>query len=422
MQSPAGPRRNGEHYPETLVIEQAAKLRDELLEESMPGGMIGCYLEPRLPLYFINKRMLDYLGYVSEEEFQAQIQGSLLNCIYPEDRQNMQADVFQQIEEKGEYAAEYRMRKKDGTYIWVHDAGRGMQTEDDREVLISVCIDITRQRQSQEEVLNIYNNIPGAVFRCKFDNVFSVIDANDGLFEFIGYTREEFAAMGNHMASVIYPEDLEIMADKLKDQLKHGNTIHNENRLVCKDGRVRWISIKAQLFDEPDGEQYFYCVFVDITEEKHLHERVRELYEKELAYFAEMLSSGESIQGRINITQNRLESYVSSSETAIVRVGENYDQVVEQLAMSAIDEESAKEIRATLKREKVLQDYALGRCDYHFEFLRRRNDGMAFWGSTNMRTSQNPETGDVIIFFYTSDLTEQKMQELLLKKTCDTGL
>ena len=413
---PSRAQRNGEHYPETLVIEQAAKLRDELLEESMPGGMIGCYLEPRLPLYFINKRMLDYLGYVSEEEFQAQIQGSLLNCIYPEDRQNMQADVFQQIEEKGEYAAEYRMRKKDGTYIWVHDAGRGMQTEDDREVLISVCIDITRQRQSQEEVLNIYNNIPGAVFRCKFDNVFSVIDANDGLFEFIGYTREEFAAMGNHMASVIYPEDLEIMADKLKDQLKHGNTIHNENRLVCKDGRVRWISIKAQLFDEPDGEQYFYCVFVDITEEKHLHERVRELYEKELAYFAEMLSSGESIQGRINITQNHLESYVSSSETAIVRVGENYDQVVEQLAMSAIDEESAKEIRATLKREKVLQDYALGRCDYHFEFLRRRNDGMAFWGSTNMRTSQNPETGDVIIFFYTSDLTEQKMQELLLKK------
>ena len=273
---PSRAQRNGEHYPETLVIEQAAKLRDELLEESMPGGMIGCYLEPRLPLYFINKRMLDYLGYVSEEEFQAQIPGSLLNCIYPEDRQNMQADVFRQIEEKEEYAAEYRMRKKHGTYIWVHDAGRGMQTEDDREVLISVCIDITRQRQSQEEVLNIYNNIPGAVFRCKFDNVFSVIDANDGLFEFIGYTREEFAAMGNHMASVIYPEDLEIMADKLKDQLKHGNTIHNENRLVCKDGRVRWISIKAQLFDEPDGEQYFYCVFVDITEEKHLHERVRE--------------------------------------------------------------------------------------------------------------------------------------------------
>ena len=39
---PSRAQRNGEHYPETLVIEQAAKLRDELLEESMPGGMIGC--------------------------------------------------------------------------------------------------------------------------------------------------------------------------------------------------------------------------------------------------------------------------------------------------------------------------------------------------------------------------------------------
>ncbi|MFR9062511.1 MAG: hypothetical protein ACLVJO_01405 [[Clostridium] scindens] len=42
------------------------------------------------------------------------------------------------------------MRKKDGTYIWVHDAGRECRPRM-TEVLISVCIDITRQRQSQEE-------------------------------------------------------------------------------------------------------------------------------------------------------------------------------------------------------------------------------------------------------------------------------
>ncbi|MFR9062510.1 MAG: PAS domain-containing protein [[Clostridium] scindens] len=93
-----------------------------------------------------------------------------------------------------------------------------------------------------------------------------MIDANDGLFEFIGYTRR-VCSMGNHMASVIYPEDLEIMADKLKDQLKHGNTIHNENRLVARTGGCDGSPSRPRLFDEPDGEQYFYCVFVDITEE-----------------------------------------------------------------------------------------------------------------------------------------------------------
>ena len=65
------------------------------------------------------------------------------------------------------------------------------------------------------------------------------------------------------------------MADKLSSQLLHGNTIHNENRLVCKDGSVKWVSVKAQLFSELQGERHFYCVCLDITEEKQLQKHVR---------------------------------------------------------------------------------------------------------------------------------------------------
>ena len=97
--------------------------------------------------------------------------------------------------------------------------------------------------------------------------------------------------MGNKMSSVIYQEDLAVMTEKLKEQLKYGNTIHNQNRLVCRDGSIKWISIKAQLFTEKSGEQYFYCVFVDVTEEKKIQEKSRELFEKEMAYFAELSSS-----------------------------------------------------------------------------------------------------------------------------------
>ena len=81
------------------------------------------------------------------------------------------------------------MKKKDGSFIWVHDVGKRMTAEDGRAAITSVCIDITAQKRAQEEVLNLYNNIPGAVFRCRFDAGFSVIDANDGLFEFLGYSR-----------------------------------------------------------------------------------------------------------------------------------------------------------------------------------------------------------------------------------------
>lgn len=416
---PSSFQRAGEHYPKTLVLETIARQRQELLNDSLAGGMMGGYIKKDFPFYFINRQMLEYLGYEEEEEFVENINGMISNCFHPDDRSRVESEVFRQLEETGEYMIEYRIKKRDGSYIWIHDIGRRIVAENGEDAIASVCIDITIQKQARDEILRLYNNIPGAVFRCRFDDDFSVIDANDGLFEFLGYTREEFAAMGNRMSAVIHPEDLSVMAGKLRTQLESGNTIHNENRLICKGGTVKWISIKAQLFEEKN-EDFFYCVFVDITEEKQLQERVRELYESELSYFAELASAKGSIQGRFNLTKNCVESYLSNADVSVTDVGVSYDQTIENLAASAIDPEYGQKIRDLLRREKVLEDYDAGKVEYNLNFLRRKNKGKgAFWESTNFRSYMNPENGDIIVFFYTFDVTEQKLQEQLLKRIAE---
>ena len=412
-------QRAGEHYPHTLVLENIVRQRQELLDNSLPGGMMGGYLEEGFPFYFVNERMLAYLEYESEADFVSDIGGSISNCMHPDDRAAVDAEVVRQLSEGTEYAVEYRMKKRDGSYIWVHDVGRSTIAENGRPAIISVCIDITAQKKAREELLHIYNSIPGAVFRCRFDADFSVIDANDGLYEFLGYTREEFAALGNNMSAVIYPEDLAAMAEKLNEQLRHGNMIRNENRLVHRSGAVKWISIQAQLVTEEDGEQYFYCVFVDITEEKQLQERVQEVYRQELAYFAEVSATEGSIQGRINVTKNRVESYLATSDVAVAHLGDSYDQTLANLAVSAVDAAYGEKLLAATRRDKVLSDYAAGRTEYRFDFLRRRNGGGAFWGSTSLRTYTNPETGNVIMFFYTFDVTEQRLKERLLERIAE---
>ena len=291
---------------------------------------------------------------------------------------------------------------------------RSLHVADRRATLLSTCIDITARKRAQDEVQLLYNNIPGAVFRCRFDDDFTVIDANDGLFDFLGYTRAEFAALGSRMSAVIHPEDLSNLREKLLAQLEYGHTIRHENRLVCKDGSVKWISIKAQLLQ--GSEPYFYCIFVDITDEKRLRVRIRELYEQELAYFSELTSEDGSIQGRFNVTRNRLESSLTTSDIALAKDGDSYDQAIAAFASSAADPQCRDAILRGLARENVLTDYAAGKVNYRFDFLRRRSDGREFWGSTSFRSCRNPETGDVMLFFRTTDITEKKLQEELLNQ------
>ncbi len=418
VSEPGGSQRGEEHYPKTLVMEQIARQRQELLSDSVAGGMMGGYIEEQFPFYFINRQMLDYLGYGSEEEFVRDIDGKITNCMHPDDRTMVDRTVDGQLEKGDEYVVEYRMRKKDGSYIWVHDLGRRIIAENGRPAIVSVCIDITGQKKMQDELLHLYNNIPGAVFRCRYDEDLSVIDANDGLFEFLGYSREEFSAMGSRMSAVIHPEDMPDVTERISEQLRHGSTVHSENRLVCKDGSIKWVSVKGQMFQEKDGAQFF-CVFIDITDEKRLQKRNNELYEQELAYFVELSSEEGSSQGRINITQNRTENYIATPQMAIAGVGTTYDELVEHLAASAVDPAYGERIYNSLARDKVLTGYASGKTDYHFEFLRKREDEGAFWSSTSFQLYRKPGTDDIIAFFYTTDNTAFKLQEKLLKKIAE---
>ena len=112
------------------------------------------------------------------------------------------------------------------------------------------------------------------------------------------------------------------MRYKLLAEENREKPIQDELRFICKDGRIKWISLKTQVMPGDDGTPYFYGFLVDITDEKLAQERVRELYEKELTYFAQAASLEGSIQGRVNVAKDRVESYQAIAVCAIARTGD----------------------------------------------------------------------------------------------------
>ena len=121
----------------------------EIIGQIMPGGILGGYMEEGFPLYVANERMLRMLGYDNCEEFEQEIFGCILNCIYPDDRAfvSREREIIPNLGDQ--YEIQYRMLKKDGSYLWIHDIGRRTLSADGRDAIISVIIDITRQMQAQ---------------------------------------------------------------------------------------------------------------------------------------------------------------------------------------------------------------------------------------------------------------------------------
>ena len=113
-------------------------------------GMIGGYCEEGFPLYYVNERMIEMLGYDSREDFEEGIERKVVNTIHPDDLPQVTADLGNHYYVGMKYETTYRMPRKDGTWFWTVDRGEVIETADGRLAIISACLDVTQEYEQQE--------------------------------------------------------------------------------------------------------------------------------------------------------------------------------------------------------------------------------------------------------------------------------
>lgn len=119
--------------------------------------------------------------------------------------------------------------------------------------------------------------IPGGSFRCRYDDYWTLIDANEGLYRFIGYTAGEIRdKYQNRLIELIHPDDRAALSERIAGQLKRGTTVISELRIICGDGSEKWGWINAELMLNQNSEPLFYCIFIDIHEWKNAQEKLAE--------------------------------------------------------------------------------------------------------------------------------------------------
>ena len=126
------------------------------------------------------------------------------------------------------------------------------------------------------ELSALTRNVPCGLHHCMDDEELTIISMSDGFLEMFGYSREDIEErFENRFARMIYKEDRKAVFAAMKHQLAIKNDLELEYRVPLKDGGLVWVLDKGRLEVGEDGKRTFYCVMLDITEQRRQREELR---------------------------------------------------------------------------------------------------------------------------------------------------
>jgi two-component system cell cycle sensor histidine kinase/response regulator CckA len=204
--------------------------------------------------------------------------------VHPDDREWELQVLAKHLEKETPYDVEYRVRRKDGSYIWWHDMGACWRDEQGKAYQMSgVCVNVT-ERKLAEEALRESEKRYRLLFEGITDGVFvheisddgmpgQFLAVNDTICQRLGYTREEFLRL---MVRDIDAPESTVDPLKIAEKLKRDKKALFQQTHVAKDGRRIPVEINAQIFQMQD-RTVILSVIRDITERKKAEEERHKL-------------------------------------------------------------------------------------------------------------------------------------------------
>ncbi|NQU04678.1 MAG: PAS domain S-box protein, partial [Calditrichaeota bacterium] len=237
---------------------------------------------------FISSNIKEVYGYTPEEIYKEDHIG-WFDGIHPDDLQKVR-ESFQALFVKGKkYEVEYRIRRKDGEWIWAHDVANVVHEENGEKYAYGVFTDITERKQaegtlraSEARFHNLMDYIPGVSIQ-GYDLEGTVLYWNKASEEVYGYTAKE--ALGKNLADLIIPADL---MPQFEMALIIGNDIEKSGEfapsgevdLLHKNGHLVPVYSIHTAVKLVGKDLVLFCIDVDLSDRKKKEESLRESEER----------------------------------------------------------------------------------------------------------------------------------------------
>jgi PAS domain S-box-containing protein len=372
--------------------ERYHSLIDRMLEGVYRSTHEGKFLD-------VNPAFVRMFGYSSKQEM-LDIP-NIAKALYfsPEDRKELAPDTAQ----KGGMQV-FRMRRKDGSVIWVEDYGIYLHDEGGRVTYHEgILHDITerkeiedRLRESESRYRSLFDRMLDGVYRSTHQGRF--VDINPAFVKMFGFSSKQEMLDIPNISKALYfsPEE------RGSYLLDTGQEEQDVYRMRKKDGSEIWVEDHGHyVHDEKGNILYHEGILRDVTERKRTEQRLK-------------------LQSQI--TENMFEGIVlvRAKDGKIVYTNPRFDDMFGYAAGELIGKSilplnahTSDKTAEDLETEIFRGLNAIGTWTGEIPHVKR--DGTIFWCRANISTLETSEYGRILVQAQ-EDISERKNLEAELEK------
>lgn len=405
------------YFVDEVELGYEAELYRDILSEGVSAGILGCFNEDGFPLYVVDDNFVRILGYSNKKELLLDMNNQITNIVYRDDLPRVE-EYLKSCTELGEkYELTYRVRKKNGRFIWIKDNGKVVKVQD-KIALVGVCHDVTENIENKQKLKDTENRFKLAINGAKM-----LVWEYDVKNKCARYPQgTEIGEIGREVILYDYPDRLFNNGTVIEEQIEEFKEFYNRVNfgeekeltgtfwmLESASNIKRCVEISYSVVrDEAGNAITAYGMSRDITEQKFTEKRFRE----ELAFRNKM---GDNIISTscVNLTLGLLEN---------LRYGESYvkdEKIIttidyrERLMFFLEECEMTDEQAQKLSVENLLNLFEKGITEVREEYQAKLNDGNRIWVCVDVNLLKSPKTGNILAFFYNKDITKEKMSAII---------
>lgn len=128
-------------------------------------------------------------------------------------------------------------------------------------------------QQNEKTLTYITNNINGGVIVLIPDKGFTIVYANDGFFDLIGYNKDDYEYIAkNQYTAYVHSDDIEKLNNLINSKYKN---VETQLRIKRIDGKYIHALFRGTFAKSENDENRLFCVVVDITQHNRMMEELQ---------------------------------------------------------------------------------------------------------------------------------------------------